>query len=764
MAEKAPRRVPSNRPRSSGGSARKMSWREAVVSSLTASEVAELLAAVPVVTRTLLFPDPMPDHIRELPEVLRNRMYLEPVVPTSTLDLVAAIAAPATIDDIMRGLGLTEQRLLLEGAWRGGSLELDQLLDEWIAGGHGSIAGMPDRRQLEVALTRLRMCLLVLPEQSGMPWMQIAPDTLLRVGLPGRSAAEGFAYAVSDELLATLTAVGVKDPPRLRDERAALLVKLLRDRTHLERVLSTLSSESRGVFDFLMGMPGPVDPFRLGLSSAVSLDRRHRRNAHLAEGRPLYELYDVGWIGVDVYERDVWLWREVVQAVRPRLVTDWSTPRIPATLPLGSVERRSAMAVPLSLFSRVLDEWKSQPPTALADGGLGVGPVRALAKRLKASSAHVGLIAHLAIQLKLLDSSVTGTEGRGRNMRNLYSWKLTSAVESWNELAPVDRWRAMVSQWLGDRRLDDVTGLPERWSFSYVDVDVLPRQLMLRELEALPEGVGFDADLCGNWMWSMHPSLFLSVDHAAAVIDALRSLGLVPSTGPVGLTDEARKLLGSEAGAGPADAGDWFEPEGGSTVFVQADRTVTVLPEAPIDARLLLDRIAELESDAGARVYRLTESSVRTSLEGGLHVETIVDELSRLSGRPVAQPIIELLRDVDRTRGRVTIAAANTVIVSDDPVMIVSAVRVKAAKLRALGPYTAVSTLAPDKVRSLLAAKEVFVTFDAESEGDSPPSGVTSRLADRVGQAERSVEWPRPLGYIGVAKVAEVASRLQGEK
>jgi hypothetical protein len=279
---------------------------------------------------------------------------------------------------------------------------------------------------------------------------------------------------------------------------------------------------------------------------------------------------------------------------------------------------------------------------------------------------------------------------------------------------------------------------------------------MVRKLEAMSAGEGAaDAIAFAEWVWSEAPMLVVGQSHGEALVEALRVLGLVDSSGPLGLTDQARLLLAGGQIDGVA-AGDG-ETSSGASVFVQGDRTVTVLVEAPLEARLLLDRIAVLESDGGARLYRLTEASLRTAMDGGLGAEEIVTGLEGFTQRDLPQPVVHLVRDVERTRGRLMLASAVTVVASQDPVAIAEAVRVKAAKLKSVGPYTAVSLLPAEKVRAALAAKDVHVLVEAE------PAGETAGSERSIGRRSqpREGEGPAPLGYIGHAEFATVAAALK---
>ena len=180
-------------------------------------------------------------------------------------------------------------------------------------------------------------------------------------------------------------------------------------------------------------------------------------------------------------------------------------------------------------------------------------------------------------------------------------------------------------------------------------------------------------------------------------------------------------------------------------------------PDVDLDARLFLDRIATLENDAGARIYRLTETSLSAAITAGLSAVDIENGLNERSRTPVPQSVSYLITDVDRKRKLITLATAVTVIASSDPALIAAAVRVKAAGLRGLGPYTAVSALPADKVRTALATKGVNVTVEQHN----PPPSTSPRYAS-THIAKIPAIGPSP--YIGQAKIHAEAARLIDSK
>jgi Helicase conserved C-terminal domain len=658
---------------------------------------------------------------------------------------VVELAAFADSDDGLRALvdGLDDdaRRVLLSIAWAGGSAQHGVAVP---AGNDG-----PSDGRLDIAIEQLQQSLLIAPASPLQPWVSVAADVMRIVSLPGIAAVNGgLADILSDELAATLRNAGASDIPSRRDEREAMLVKLLRDPTHVHRLVESLSLPAQAILNGLVDRIEPSPEYVSSGTFGRSLDRRYGRGPSTRYGAPMgariasvpagpvspmAELYDVGLIGFSQAEHCVWAWREVVQILRPSLVPRWDSPPAPTTAKASVSD--SLMAYPLSMIGRLLDSCRAEPPEALADGGIGVGVVRKLAKQLKVNPGHLGLMIHLAIDLKLLRRDVVGTEGRGRNARHLMKWKVTDTAGSWSNTPPLERWQELVMNWMKDRRFNDTAGLPERWAPGYVDVDPLPRQLVIRELEAIAvhaPGSGVIREDFAAWMVWRRPRL-VSPGAVRATIDALCALGLAAIDGPLALTVSARLLLNDEL----ADAEPVDQTVSTGKLVVQADYTIIAFPEAAVEARLFVDRVAALESEAGARVYRLTEVSLRAAMDGGLSATEIDSQLRLHASTAVPQSVSYLIADVARKRETAVVASAATVIASSDPAVIAAAVRVKAAGLRAIGPYTAVSQVAAEKVRATLASKGIHVTPEVVTED---PVVVARREANEKAQAKSREE------------------------
>jgi hypothetical protein len=104
-------------------------------------------------------------------------------------------------------------------------------------------------------------------------------------------------------------------------------------------------------------------------------------------------------------------------------------------------------------------------------------------------------------------------------------------------------------------------------------------------------------------------------------------------------------------------------------------------------------------------VYRLDDVRIGQDLAAGETAEAICAFLAAHSTVPVAPAVTQFVRDVERRRGGLTVAATATVITADDTLGLAEAIKVKAARLTLIAPTVAVSDLPPAKVLAALRAK-----------------------------------------------------------
>lgn len=140
------------------------------------------------------------------------------------------------------------------------------------------------------------------------------------------------------------------------------------------------------------------------------------------------------------------------------------------------------------------------------------------------------------------------------------------------------------------------------------------------------------------------------------------------------------------------------------SLLVQADMTVIAPGRLARHVADALAEVADVESAGGGTVYRLSEASVRRALDAGVTRAEIAALFDRYSREPVPQSVSYLIDDVARRHGVLRAGRADAFLHSDDPALLAQALAAAAAAgvpLRALAPTVAVS---PVDVTTLVEA------------------------------------------------------------
>lgn len=666
-------------------------------------------------------PQQLSDLLRRVPaiaEALQGRGPLAGVGPYGlvypgrrieqrpTADRLALLlSSPAGIDVTLTALDRFSFQLATLAVWHGGSMTRDGALAE---------VGADRGDDLDAAASVLAELLLTDPAAG---WVALRPGVAAVVGLPGVPAREGLAQLGSESIARTLRSLGVDRPPSRKAERIAALEARLRDRDALRAAAQRLSPEALRVFRLVLSQ-GPQRVADVGIPYYSAWGRGDTA---------LHELTAAGLMGVDAERQLCWVWLDVMVGLAGRLFTDWPAKPPPAEpRPLSDA---GGLPPVLGRLGALLDLWAREPAPALRNGGLGVRPIRAAAKSLGATAGEVGLLASLAVDLGLLGTVGVGSKGHGRARVEQWAWTPSPLAADFAALPPERRWALLVQTWRDAQSLDETAGLPERVEDVFSPRVPLARGTLLRLLAALPPGTGLGlADLTALAEFQTSgPLRGTAVGH---VVEAARVLGLVPPDGPVGLTALARALL-----EGPGALAAALPPP--STEFtVQADLSVVAPPDLAPDVTARLERYAELESAAGARLYRLSERRLAAALDAGEGAEDILSFLTKHATAALAQNVTYLVRDCERRHGRLRAGGCASYVRSDDPALLSRAVGVKAAKLRALAPTVAVSSLPRAKVMTALRDRGLMpVAEDAdgtllrsEALAAAPAAGAGGRL------------------------------------
>lgn len=646
--------------------------------------------------------------------------------PITDLDALARLLAAGRSIELAIHASATrnEQQLLALAAWHGGSLTPSDLATEDIGA-----------EELERAVRGLSELLMT---DASRGWVVLRPGIIELAPLPGIPIRAWSNDVTSAQLGTMLTNLGVSAGPR-KWERLEALEAALRDETMVRSAVVALDDDSRKLF---------LTVARSGGAGTRAVDAMRAAGMHYTT---LHRLSATGLVGFSGWDGRMWVWLDVLVALAGgRMFEDWSEP----APDLRDLSDDEVVRVPpvVGRLEQLLDLWTTSPPPALKSGGLGVRSVRSAAKVLGRPSEEVGLLSALAADLGLITTVVTGRHGRGRNQAVDQEWRVTGARDAWRGQSPARRWARLLQCWLDSDHLETSGKAIERYERGVPQMThSLVRTTFLHALRRIPEGSGApSASMVGRLVFE-HPGLFAPAI-IRQLIEEARILGLVPNGDVVGLGSAGRTLLAGVADleSGIAGASDRF--------VIQADHTIIAPPDLHHDITTMLERFTRLESDAGARIYRVTAEDTVRALDAGWTTTEMLDFLSEYSEAPVASNVERTILDAGERHGRLQVGDATTWVACDDPALLASAVAVRAAKLEAISPTLAVSGLSRDKV---VVALRVAGLAPGERVGAKPETPEVRSIDTRHPLRDRPVRTDGEVRQLATALFANSAVTMR---
>jgi hypothetical protein len=218
-----------------------------------------------------------------------------------------------------------------------------------------------------------------------------------------------------------------------------------------------------------------------------------------------------------------------------------------------------------------------------------------------------------------------------------------------------------------------------------------------------------------------------AVASAAATLHRL-GIGGGASGAVAGVSELGRAAL---RGDGPELLAPLF-PAMQAGCTVTGDLRIVVAGPPEPDLARVLSALADLEAASPARVYRLSEASLRRAMDGGLGAAEMADFLRARCATGLPQNVTALIEDVGRRHGRLRVGRAAVYLHADDPALVAEVAanrRLRGLQLRVLAPTVAVVEGA-DERQALDALRRAGYMPAAEGE---------AALARRPARSRRSV-------------------------
>lgn len=366
----------------------------------------------------------------------------------------------------------------------------------------------------------------------------------------------------------------------------------------------------------------------------------------------------------------------------------------------GSAQAMSAVRDTESL----LEALAADPAPMLRGGGLGVLPMRRLAKSAAIPENDAALLLEVAHAAGLIGELETSTEG---------TFTPAAGYDQWREAPLAQRWARLANAWLAMPRQPSLAGGRDERDRP---VTVLSPQLERAGAQAVRRCVL--SALAGK------PGLAPSAEELIALVrwrsprkirgregsyrEAIREAAVLGLTGAGGITSFGKALLLAldepvdddplglrPGGARPPEltpavvALGALLPPPVDHVLVQADLTVVVPGPAEPSLVAELELTAEHESGGAASVYRVTPASVRRALDAGYPAHDLHALFKRRSRTPVPQALTFLIDDVARTHGGLRAGSAGAYLRGEDESLIATVLADRALadlQLRRLAP------------------------------------------------------------------------------
>lgn len=338
------------------------------------------------------------------------------------------------------------------------------------------------------------------------------------------------------------------------------------------------------------------------------------------------------------------------------------------------------------------------PVPELRSGGLGVREFKRLAKATGIDERRLGVIIEVAATAGLIAPGMP--EPHPPDPAGLH-WAPTVAADRFIESSAAAKWHLVVSAWLNLPARPSLIGNrgPDGKPYAALSDSLfstaapLDRLLLLEMLGELSPGSGVDGDSASRALVWRRPRWAARLQ-SGPVTDLLAEAHTVGAVGRGALCTPLRRMLADEPGDAVVNAMSKVLPAPIDHFLVQADLTVVV--PGPLERALAeqLATVATVESAGAAMVYRITEASIRSSLDTGKTADELHALFKRHSKTPVPQSLTYLIDDVARRHGRLRVGMASSFVRCEDAALLAQAVAAPAAEtveLRALAPTVAVS-------------------------------------------------------------------------
>jgi hypothetical protein len=425
-------------------------------------------------------------------------------------------------------------------------------------------------------------------------------------------------------------------------------------------------------------------------------------------------------------------------AVAPAVHVSTVDPAHRATQSAVAVSRFADLALAL------VDRFARTSLPALKSGGVGARELAKLGKALGGADAELRLVLELCAAAKVLEFAA------GR-------WQLGSVSDDWRSLSPAERVATMLAAWwqlphaATQSRDEDGKATPALAAPPCLGCQLARQNLILTAAELGEHEAGAPADVVRRALWR-RPFVHVLPQDARDPFGSVFTEATILGVLAVGsLTDLGRALVAGDHEA-VRELLSTTLPEANDRALFGPDLTVVVTGAPTARVSRLLDAAADRESRGGATVWRVTPGSVRRALDEGQSAAGLEYALAEIATSELPQSLRYLIADVGRRHGSLRVAAAVSIVRSDDEALLRQVCADRALRklgLRLVAPTVLGADVDLETVLSALRAAGYLPMPELAAEPDTASSAAreqpTQRQAGPDGeQLAKVLQWRRP--------------------
>lgn len=409
----------------------------------------------------------------------------------------------------------------------------------------------------------------------------------------------------------------------------------------------------------------------------------------------------------------------------------------------------TAVLESLRLVEALCEEWTAAPPHLLRSGGLSLRDLRRTTKAMQVDDPTAALYIEVAFAAGLINAT--------HGVEPVYL--PTEEYDDWLIQPAATRWASLAAAWLNMSRQPTLVlqrGERER-TLTPLSPDIergnapALRAHVLDVLSALAPGAAPTnrEDVLNLLAWHAPRRAATQRGFAAAILTEADQLG---ATAAGGLTGYSRTLrAGSRAVAEQVLQSALPLPV--DNFLLQPDLTAVVPGPPTAELARMLALVGDLESSGGASVFRITEATIRRSLDTGRTAEELNAFFATKSKTAVPQGLEYLIADAAKRHGHLRAGVATTYLRSQDEALLDRAVADRATsalQLRRIAPTIVVSAQPLGRVLDVLRAASyapaaespdgevVSLAFDAPRAPSRPPARTfATRMASLDSSTQR---------------------------